>query len=275
MDHTAQNRMEKVTAASTRRLRRGDRLSDRYFERFGPECVELWMTTLTTKSGSLPERTSMFVHESKEASEAILAAHPVGSFFDPEPNENDPFQNGSRIWGEKIFNDPQIGAVFLSAADDDNYLAWRTLKEAGLNDGYRIAPKVVSFLGEDRIEKLKALYDDNWQAVAEMEYCWYNLDCSSSAYVAAQKQYHYFVSQDDFAAGYLQRDLEILVEGVEEAVARANEFFEKQSKRSAQGGAANAEKAKLRRTRFYSLALESATRWIWKSKTSKSVSSKG
>ncbi len=223
------------------------------------------MTMLRTKSGSLPEQTSIFLHETKEAAEAEMEAHPVGSFFDPEPNENDPFSTGGRIWGEKMFDDPQIGAVFLSAPNDDNYLAWRTLEEAGLSDGYRITPKVASFLGVDRIEKLRALYHDNWQAVAEMEYCWYNFDSSSSAYVAAQKQYNYFVSQNDFAAGYLQRDLEILVEGVEEAVERANDFFEKQSKRSARGGAANAEKAKLRRTRFYSLALESATRWVWKS----------
>jgi hypothetical protein len=207
----------------------------------------------------------LFILETKNAAEEILAAHPVGSVFEPARDEDDPFLPGGKAWGDKIFGEPRLGAVFLSAPDDDNWLAWQTLKDAGLTDGIKITPRVASFLGEARIKELQAMYNDNWQAAANMEYCWYNLDASSSAYVAAKKQYNYFITQNDFAAGYLQRDLEILVEGVEEAVERANKFYEKQSKRSAQGGAANALKAKERRTRFYSLALESATRWIWKS----------
>lgn len=265
MDHTAKRRTEKVTSANIRHLVRSNFFDKGYFENRGSDCKELWLTDIKTKSGTLPEISNSFIVDTEEEADKLLEAYPVGSIFRRGPEEDSPFFPGSRTWGDRIFNQPELWAFLLSARDDENLLAWQTLKDAGLTDGINITSKVIEFLGAPRIKGLQAAYGDNWQAVAEMEYCWYNLDASSSAYIAAQKQYHYFITKNDFAAGYLQRDLEILVQGVEESVERVNEFYEKQSKRSARGGEANSQKARLRRTRFYSLALKSAPQWVWKS----------
>lgn len=265
MDHTASNRTPKVTATSISRATRDSALDEHWFKGRDANCSELWITSVCTKSGSLPESTGIIVHESKMAAEEHLLQYQTGSIFEPGQDEEDLFQTVQKVFGQRIFDEPELGKTFLSTPNDDGYLTWKTLSDAGLNDGINLATKVSDYLGPERIKALKDIYGDNWEVAAEMEYCWYNLDSSSSAYVAAQQQYNFFISQNDYAAGYLQRDLEILTEGVEDAVERANAFFEKQSKRSAKGGEANAIKAQTRRLTFYSLALKSTAEWVWKS----------
>lgn len=265
MDHMSSNRTPKVTATSIRRATRDSALDEHWFKDRDANCRELWITSVCVKSGTLPASTGIIVHKSELAANESLSQYQTGSIFAPGQNEDDQFLTVQKAFGQRIFDEPELGRTFLSTPNDDGYLAWKTLSDAGLNDGVNLATKVSDYLGPERIKALRDIYGDNWQVAAEMEFCWYNLDSSSSAYVAAKHQYNFFVSQNDYAAGYLQRDLEILTEGVEDAVERATAFFEKQSKRSAKGGEANAIKAQTRRLTFFSLALKSVAEWIWKS----------
>ena len=102
--------------------------------------------------------------------------------------------------------------------DSDSPLAFDVLLEAGvLEPGYQISRRALEFLGRRRIASLKRRFEENWSVAAEYEYCFLNFPRSSPAYVAAVYRYHYYITGNDFAAGYLWRDLECLVHGVETA----------------------------------------------------------
>ena len=70
------------------------------------------------------------------------------------------------------------------------------------------------------------------------------VSASEAAYVAAAYQYHFYITNDDFSAGYLWRDLEVLVCGVEAA---AQSLSDMRKKASDAGGKRSAKARELRR----------------------------
>ena len=235
-------------------------------KKMGIETEVFWIVWRVIRHGSLPEDTDFRFFENKQEAQEYLDANPIGTILRDPRNIAEFFkarQPDNVV--EQIFDKPNSPINFLRAGDEDGSLAWQVLNDAGLNDGYSVSQKILDFLGANRVEKIKSVHGENWKVAAEMEFCFQTLSSSSSAYVAAQRQYNYYVTQDDFAAGYLQRDLEMLVHGVERAAQRANEYSERQSARAAKGGEAVAQKAELRRTTFFKLALSNVSSWIWKS----------
>lgn len=234
----------------------------------GIESDEFWIVVLVMRDGSLPEGTSVKIFENEQKAREFVDANPVGSIRQDSENTAERVKviRGSDLL-EQMFDKASPPTNFFKAGDEEGYLVWKTLKDGGINDGYRTSPKVLEFLGAARIEKFKSIHGENWTVAAEMEFCFLTLPCSSSAYVAAQQKYNYYIVGDDFSAGYLLRDLEMLVHGVERAAQRANEFSERQAARAAKGGEAIAQKAELRRTTFFRLALSNVSSWIWKSET--------
>ncbi|MBT3141363.1 hypothetical protein KL867_09890 [Ruegeria litorea] len=237
-------------------------------KKMGIETDQFWIVMITTRHGSLPLHTESRFFEKKLDAQNFFKENPIGTVQD-DPRNIAEFLKTKHGAGfiEKIFDDPDSPINFLGVPGEDGQLPWQVLKDAGLSDGYSASPKVLDYLGPERVLQIKSIHGENWQVVAEMEFCFSNLPSSSSAYVAAQRQYNYYITQDDFAAGYLQRDLEILVHGVERAAQRANDYSQRQSERAAKGGEAVAQKAELRRTTFFKLALSVAASWVWKSES--------
>jgi len=130
------------------------------------------------------------------------------------------------------------------AGDADSPLAFDVLDDAGITKGAGVSQKVRDFLGRQRLGYLKNRFGENWRTAAAYEYCWLNLDSSSPAYVAAAYQFHWYITGDDFAAGYLWRDLECLVHGVESAAVKS---FEMRKKAGASGSKKSAKAREARR----------------------------
>jgi hypothetical protein len=76
-------------------------------------------------------------------------------------------------------------------------------------------PEVLNFAGESRISELKSSFPTTWQFVAELEFAMLNLSKDSPAYIACAIRYCKYFSKDLLLAGYLIRDLEVLLSGAE------------------------------------------------------------
>lgn len=126
--------------------------------------------------------------------------------------------------------------------DDKMFLAWHVLREAGIADatGISTLDTVSEFLGSARISALKEQYGDSWSAAAEFEYCLMKVPADSPAFIASASLFAFFCQQDDFAAGYLLRDLEF-------AVSRVEDELSKQRARSRKAGRGGADHKKGRR----------------------------
>lgn len=203
-----------------------------------PDLAEIWWVRFSTRSGLLPEQTAHLLLTSKEEAERFASRHPVGSPFDFDsvPGYEAKRQQHVR---EKI--DAKLGPA---AAAGESSLAVDVLEKAGITVGFvDLSPAVLTVLGKQRIGELKRRFGENWSAAAEFEYCCLTLPSSSPAYVAAAYQFHYFITHDDFAAGYLWRDLECLVHGVEAAAVKAIEM----RKSAGERGGRKAGAARVRR----------------------------
>lgn len=208
------------------------------FSEMGEEPQEIWKVTLTLRCGLLPPHVHTRLYRSKLSADEMIKRYAVGSEYDAEEEELPQFR-------DRDFVAAIIDAGWMpggcNAGDEESPLAFDVLDAAGLKG---MPAEVKEFIGQDRLEVLEDKYGDNSGVAAIYEYCWHNLPHSSPAFVAAAYQYHWYISNNDFAAGYLWRDLECLVYGVETAAIK-NESLLAAAKR---GGEARAQSARRQRS---------------------------
>lgn len=175
---------------------------------------DIWMAFLTTRTGMMPTQTVCWLLRSADEAQSFERDFQVGREID-ETGAKAPGKE--RIRREYIQNMIDGGGQLLgvAAGDEESGLAFEVLDKAGVTVGLGISRAVTVFLGKQRIGMLKSRYRDNWRVAAVFEYCWLNFPHSSLAYVAAAYQFHHYITHDDFSAGYLWRDLEILANEVE------------------------------------------------------------
>lgn len=201
------------------------------------EKLPVWLVWLTTRTGMTPESHSAMTFLSEEEALAFKSRNQVGrelSGFDDAISSD---LDNLREYVENQM-DSGAGKFLLGPGPDDSPLHLDVLNEAGVKVSYRTSPKVLEYLGDKRIKKLKSLHAENWTCAAEFEYCWLNFPHTSLAYIAAAYQFHYYIIQDDFASGYLLRDLEMLSMGVE---AEAIKSFSMRKKAGEAGSKKSAE----------------------------------
>ena len=202
---------------------------------------EMWTVWITTRSGLLPTTLSASIFYSEVEALEFTKMHPVGSEILEVVAANVGKPEQLRKYIERMMDE---GGHFLGVGDigdEESPLAFDILDDAGVRDkGYGVSQKVIDFLGKQRVGALKNMHGDNWCSAAAFEYCWLNLPHSSPAFVAAKYQFHYYITQDDFSAGYLWRDLENLVGGVEASAIKAKEMRTK-------AGAAGSERSAMAR----------------------------
>lgn len=219
-----------------------------------------WLLVRALSDGFVPSFTRRTFFNTKEEAEACMATEGVGATLTGE-SVMAKFQ--AALDTEQFREHLNEGSPIFHRGDEDLFLPWAVLREAGLNDGFDLTPEVEAFLGHERFQELKSSHPDNWKCIAELEFCMAHFAESSAAYVAALCRYNYFVREDDFAAGFLLRDLEFIYHGVEELAQRAFEYQQNLPKNAKRGGDANREKAEKRLKAFMTLALETATDWAW------------
>ena len=206
-------------------LRRGDPFFPSAHQMRGNEAAdEVWMIFLHYRTGLKPvEVTSTILFSEFEADE-YKKKHPVGS----EISElSFSITRDKGLFHELI----KKGFPFeIDAGDRESPLAFDVLRNSGIYDKNKVSVlsrEVTDFLGNRKVEELKEQFDENWQVVGAFEFCWLNLPHSSPAFVAASYQYHYYITEDDFSAGYHWRDLEVLAHQVEAEAQKAIETRKK------------------------------------------------
>jgi hypothetical protein len=178
---------------------------------------------------------------SEEEAQAYQDKYPIGAEISDQLWSKQENRRLLRICMEPgLCMEPGSSLIGVSAGDCEAPLALHVLGDAGIyQERYGpLSSEVINNLGHERVAELKDTYGENWNIAAAFEYCWVELPHSSPAFVAASYQYHYYITQDDFSAGYHWRDLEVLVDEVEETAAKVIETRkragESGSKKSAQ-----------------------------------------
>ncbi len=229
-------------------------------ENAGIDPVSAWFVSVTSQTGTLPEGTNYHVFDTRGSAEEFVASIPEGTVLTGDGEA----YFGKEVWaGIKNKDDFLLRAS--RAGDQDTGLPFQTLSEANVFDGSNLSEHVRDSLGHERLDEMRLAFGDNWSGVAAFEYSMYSFAPSSPAYIAAQQQYAFFVQNDDFSAGYLLRDLEIVTHGVEQAVTRALEYSDRQAKIAAKGGEAQVAKAAERKKELFRIALQNLSQWIWRS----------
>lgn len=199
------------------------------------EPEQVWTVWLDVQEGMLPQTCVWNYFYSKDEAEEYASKHPIGSEF--------PFQTS---WEHISFDNWAKFDFFpIRRGDQELYLPWKVLQDSGLSDENGLHPsrKVLDFLGQERIRALQSQYGENWTGAAEFEYAFKQLPHSSPAFLAAACRFFYFVLEDDFGAGYLLRDLEVLFYGVESQAAKALEI----RKRAGEAGSKKSSQAREKR----------------------------
>lgn len=201
----------------------------------GGQRSDVWIVWITSRTGMAPQTISYFFFSSRDEAQVFSDRYPVGkvvreSLFDSAP----PLQDFVRREIDQVSTHG-----FASPADPESFLIYNVLQKAGITDqrGEEPSQAVQEFLGSSRIEELKAIHNGVWGKSAEFEYCKLNMPHSSPAYIAAACRFHYYVTQDDFSAGYFLRELETLAMGVETEASKSREMRKKAGKKGSEKSA--------------------------------------
>lgn len=247
MDFRAATRRTYITKAHLKHTRSGDDCHPLAITRTDA-IDEAWSVWLISKSGLLPERIGLHIFDNEEEAKNFLDKHPVGSeMLDLERS----FFNNETItrrYVERLM-DRQPELLFnMDAIRRDNHnsqLDCKILADAGLQNDTGPTKIVTDYLGDDRILILKNKHSDQWKIAAIFEYCRLILPDSSPAYMASVYQFSRYINGDLFSAGYVWRELELLVDEVEVQAVRAIEM----RKRAGAAGSQRSAMARNKRRR--------------------------
>lgn len=182
--------------------------------------LEVWLVRISFRDGMKPEQSTFKICDSQKEAQKIASTYQIGEEMRSIVEE---------VWetlGVEALRDAIDRRVFpMMGPDEDRYLVWKTLVDAEViaPNGVYSSTKISDFLGRDRIDDLQKIHTDNWRVAAEFEYCWQNYHHSSPVFIAAACNFKYYIEGNEYAAGYLLRDLEILVHGVEAEALKAQE----------------------------------------------------
>lgn len=226
-----------IKAVNVRHTQRGEPFfPPAHLLRGDDDASEAWTVFLTTRTGLQPPCTSMLTFTDQGELNSFLQDNQLGQELADD--------KGIELFGKELVQklispDSPIGVV---AGDREEPLAFDVLGDAGIY-ALRYGPlseEVKDSIGKERIDELKKSFGENWAVAAAFEYCFLHLPHSSPAFVAASYQFHYYITEDDFSAGYHWRDLEVLVHGVEETAKRAID----RSKKAGQSGSKKSTQAR-------------------------------
>jgi hypothetical protein len=220
--HTEQTRKVIVQSVEIKHLSQDDPFFPKYRFEPGTELPpEIWLVCVSFRDGMKPKDSTTHICRSKQEADELTATFKVGG-------EMKSFVQS--LWdtlGLDVLRDSiDRGFVPMMGPDEDRYLVWQTLVDAEVlsENGVDPSSRVLQFLGQERVDKLRLMHPENWTAAAEFEFCWQNYHHSSAVFIAAACNFKYYIEQDEYAAGYLLRDLEILVHGVEAEATKAQEM---------------------------------------------------
>jgi hypothetical protein len=213
------------------------------------ESRELWTVWVSIKVGMDRSSSSIHIFKSEQEAEEFRDKYPLGMHLN---DEEAPWPIDFR----KHFKRDLSGSdLFFAAGGDPKFsIIYECLYSAGVIDerNFRVSEKVLDWAGPDRIAWAEAREPENWECLVELEYCTYHFPRSSLAYMAAQFQVNYFVLEDDYSAGYLMREIEVILGG---AVTVAEQVLSAR-KSAGQAGSQASQSAKRKRLLMFMAEIE-------------------
>lgn len=218
----------------------------------GREPSEVWRVYLDVQEGLLPQESILTYFLSEEEAKAYTKKHPIGSIFTYSFTSEFIEKMDFEKWVD-------LGWFPIKAGGPNSFTVFDTLKSSGITDeaGINTSQHIIDALGTERVKALIEIYGENWQVVARYQYCVNALPHSSPAYIAAAHDFCYFILEDDFKAGYLLRDLEVLLNGVEVTAVQAIEMRQKAGRSGSRKSSQAREK---RRSMLFERMVELASR---------------
>ena len=243
----AATRSTTVTFLDTQNWKCGDIRfpPNEHFEN-GEPPEELWVLYMRTKTGLLDEGLQIRLFQTEADLRAAQEKYRVGMLL-PESSAREMLESAD-IGTEQLrrFVDSRFVPSAGSAGSEESPLAFEVLAKAGITKLFGPPTKeVMDWLGKERVDELKRLHVDNWASAACFEYCLANLPASSPAFLAALHMFHYYITGNDFAAGYYWRDMEVAVHGIEAEAAKVQRMRVNAGR---QGSKASAKARNERRT---------------------------
>jgi hypothetical protein len=241
-EYLSAGRKQIVQSVSIRHKRPSDGFYPKwYFIEHNIAEQDIWEVWVEIREGFKPPSLSQTICFSEAEAQEIAAQYPEGQEIQQSSAKSQAF----KLWA---LNSLGKAAIFsVPAGDEESPLAFEVLGDSGLYEPTfgPISAKVLDFFGEEDTAEMKEKFGENWESAAVFAYSFINLPHSSPAFAAAAYQYHYYISGDDFSAGYYWRDLEVLESGAEAEATRA---IEKSKKAGNKGGQASESARRKRRT---------------------------
>ena len=192
----------------------------------GKPSESVWKVCIETQEGTLRPTILTYFLTSQHEADQFAAQFTVSDIY----KIDDDLGMYRRSWVQRAING-RIANGFLRSAvfqrgDPISTLPSAVLQKLGLYDpaDNEIGSDVRYFIDDIRLKELAERFASRWPHAAVFEYCWMNFHHSSPVFIAASVHYHRHISNDDFSAGYLLRDLENILEGVEVDIIKARKL---------------------------------------------------
>ncbi|MDB2369279.1 hypothetical protein N9V68_01680 [Octadecabacter sp.] len=215
------------------------------------EGDEVWQVSLTARTGLDRDSYSFTYFNTYELAERAVAEAPVGTVFDDRPM---PYWPIKKMLAD---TDPtkQLALVFGGGDEDDAHgNCYEALVGAGVKSqrGFGTSTVVLDWAGPEYVMLLEEKFGENWSAVLEFDYCQHHFSTTSLAYLAAKLFLNYFVTYDDYAVGYLTKEILAIAGGTEDLVSASV----KTRKRAGEAGGRDAQNKKRARLELFMSEIE-------------------
>ena len=162
-----------------------------------------WLVAISSKTGMDNISTSLFACESKAEAEKVLKAHPIGENL--EDMEKIKFLLENEISGEQIH-------FFISDGESFHGVCYEVLFDSGvITKGYNTAKIVFDDFSIAEKDAYKSRYGDNWEVALWAAYVLSRYHSTSLAGYAVRIFFCHYILGDDYLAGYLWREMEMVL----------------------------------------------------------------
>ena len=186
----------------------------------------VWQVLLVTRTGLDKEELGLSYFTTEEDAQEQVSIMPVGLVFGDHCRFPLRFKH---LFENESFNrtkgSTSILHLLVGLRDEEAVtgLCYQALVGAGVKSEktYNTTGQVLNWVGKEHSDWMKECFGENWSSVAEYEYCKNHFPDSSLASLAAALFVTQFVICDDFAAGYLTKEIETIAGGTEEIANKA------------------------------------------------------
>lgn len=191
----------------------------------------VWIVRAKTRTGLDKEDFSSTYFASEEEAKDAVKSLPVGTKYGDGYGYPVRFREIAR---DTKVEPIKILSMLFGMGDEDavHFVCYEALATAGVisKETYAISPRVLEWLGEEQVAWMRDEFGENWSAVGRFEYCLHHFPRSSLVCLASELFLAQFVTGDNFVAGYLTKEIEVISSGTEEAALHSLETRKKAGK---------------------------------------------